>query len=335
MEYDSRTFISIASITALFTFFGVLTMLVNIFSHLRVDYSPYRKQPLIVVFSISLLWMVLLFVSLWIYPHAEPVLILIQLWIGTNLAIIYKYMKETIMFYTTKSIKEKPQEFALVIKDEKIKEYMLNQEYPMAHQSFWGRMILGDYFTAYLYLLEGKICFWFCCLNIRVNNFRKSLKYQYFRTWYVWIYVILIPSLHLLDFLNRRLLTFRPRMTTMFVQPTIIFLNLWTVLTVKAFSVNFKHTMKFENFKVQIMVVQMIGLIFNITHAVLTLIRPEIDNFSEEETINLLFIPIISFFFTLFSIFQRWAFDSKNMSFQMKDPRRTVNMTYSSKINAH
>ncbi len=78
---------------------------------------------------------------------------------GINIAIMYIYMKESIMFFTLKSIQENPKLFGQVMKDDMATQFMLENHYPMEELSLFQRGILGDYFVAYLYLLEGKISF--------------------------------------------------------------------------------------------------------------------------------------------------------------------------------
>mmetsp|Transcript_29886 Transcript_29886/g.26437 ORF Transcript_29886/g.26437 Transcript_29886/m.26437 type:complete len:132 (-) Transcript_29886:558-953(-) len=115
------------------------------------------KRPLIFLFGVILLVNLLLYVSLWLFPYAETIFLAIQFLVGINMFMIYNYIKESLMFHTCQRIERDQDKFIKVVGNEKVSTKMLSYKYPMDDLGWWARYNLGDYFAAFLCLVEGKV----------------------------------------------------------------------------------------------------------------------------------------------------------------------------------
>jgi len=97
------------------------------------------------------------------------------------------------------------------------------------------------------------------------------------------------------------------------IKALIIFLTVSSILIIKMFASNFDKTITFEKFGVQLTTVILLQGLLNLLEAILTMIGPEIQDHTERESINLLFIGIYSIIVMLFSVFQKISFRAKSI----------------------
>mmetsp|Transcript_26962 Transcript_26962/g.23806 ORF Transcript_26962/g.23806 Transcript_26962/m.23806 type:complete len:90 (+) Transcript_26962:183-452(+) len=88
-------------------------------------------------------------ISLFVYPIADPILVLIQILNGYTWIMVYNYIKETIMFYCCKGMIKDQKEFKDIINDKVAMQRMTKHEYPMHKLNFIQRYNMTDYFVAF------------------------------------------------------------------------------------------------------------------------------------------------------------------------------------------
>ena len=134
-EFDNDEFKIIAFVTCACIALAMVLTLINICRHACASYTGVRKRAVITLFVILLLVECLMVVSLWMYANSEPILIFVQICLSVVLIFMYLYMKETLMFFVCKFIKQNPHRVLEVFPDQEVYRYMLTYEYPMMEVS--------------------------------------------------------------------------------------------------------------------------------------------------------------------------------------------------------
>ena len=313
--------------------FSIFFTILNILTHVKTKYSFYRKRPLVIIFSHILACNILLYSSLWIFTYAEPVFLVIQVLVATNMILIYNYIKESVMFYTCKAVKKDNKKFIEILGDKKKSDKMLKYDYPMRELNWFPRYSLADHFVAFWYIIEGKINIIPCWVRIKTNNFRKALKVQKIKTIYLWVFIILIPLLHLLDYLSNEVFDIDLRIVKVLLRVVTVVLTILWIITIKIFASNFGKTIKFEKFSLQLITILLLQGSFNILEAILVIIDPKMEDYSRTESVNLLFICIYSFILMIFAILQKFSFKAKSMYLSTYDDNKVAKLSCNSFID--
>lgn len=313
LSHTTLSFSIIGGIVSLFLSVTFFLTVLNIHSHCKANYNLFRKRPTLFVFCNQLVMITLLYVSLWVYPAAEGLLILIQIIVCSNFMLVFNYMKESILFNCLKSKNEISESFKNIVGDPNLWENLREKVYPMTEIRWPKRSQFSDNFAAYLLWLEGFIQILPCWIRKNWGDFGTALKWQRFKKFYLWVNIGILVTVQSLQFILIDAADQDIGALEVVFRVTRVLTTMSSMMTLNTFSGNFKTTLGYENFskKAASILVTLVSL--NIIPQILRIIDFEFDDYGKEDSQNLVFICIYSFILLFCAFLQTVFFNPSNI----------------------
>lgn len=113
-SYDTDAFISICAITCSCLLLSFILFSYNTYKHVVGMYKWSRRRQIILIYGIMIICTLLLFIALWVYPHAELILIGVGTLLTVNIILFYNYMRETLKSHLEDHFNRYPDHVSLV-----------------------------------------------------------------------------------------------------------------------------------------------------------------------------------------------------------------------------
>lgn len=313
-NYSTTDFTVIAIITWIALAVALIIAITNICRHSRIKYKDSKRQLIIAIYVFYMIWIGLLFMALWLYSNAEPILIAVQILLTLAIFTYYLYMKESLTMYLYNYFMKYELQQKEMIEDKKRRRFMLEREYPMQNIVWCERSQLTDYFVCYWYVLEKKAEFLFW-IDVKLENFGEALKYQITNQVLIYIYVIAVPLVQIIEYILEETNSLDVGGFNLLIisRTFIIIVSLIAVVFLVSFSRSFRNILPFENFYWQVMSVVLIQAGYNIIGSIIRYTQTSIGEYNKQESYTLLFIVIISCAFAFGLLFPTFSLNPETI----------------------
>ena len=312
--YDNDEFIAISVIAWVWMAIAAVVLLLNIIRHLMTKYALSRKQGLVTILWLELSVVGLLFLSLWIYAYAEPLLIIIDIILGLIIIFYYQNIKETLTMFLWKYMNENPHNVRHIIQNDKNRIYMLERDYPMNDLILCKRTEVLDYYTAYWYLIEGsgRVWWWW---NKQFDNFDRAYEFQRNNTVIIGLYLFTMPTVNIIEYIVEKADTMKVGdfSFTVLTRLYILVITVVSIMYMQSFSDSFKKIIPFIDFKNQLATICLWQFFSSLVGGILRTSQAEVGPYDEFDTYQILYIWVFSGLFCIMIIIQFFLLNPTNL----------------------
>ncbi|CAI2374753.1 unnamed protein product [Moneuplotes crassus] len=316
VHYEETPFVVISVISNLFLLCGLICTIYNLAMHSRAKYFAHRKRPIMVILSLVGACIVCLYTSLWFYPWAEAVLILVNILLTISIWTLYHYFKETLMYFTDKYLQANPEELTKVIGDDNKDGFtsrMLEEPYPKDKIPLIQRWKMSDRFVAYLIVVEGyaKV---FPFVNVKIVHFKSALLFMNIKTLYMASFCLLAPLLQAFQYLTKEIIDDQVHFKlSLFLNFFTICMAICSIVFIIGLTTNFKKTLKFEKFRSQVVSVNLMQGSYLIIRILFTFFPLKYTDYTKDESFVLTVVCSYSVVLCIFTLLQLYSFNASRV----------------------
>lgn len=264
------------------------------------------------ILSFELFIVVLLFLSLWIYQYAKPLLILVDIHLSIVWIYFYIHVKESLCRFLRKYFDENPQNLRLILHNEDHRLYMLERKYPFDDLILCKRTEILDYYTTYWYLLEGGGKVWWCKTR-KFKDFKEAFSFQRNNTVVLGIYMFSIPIVAMIEYIIEKTESMKVgNFSFLFITSLYIFaITITAVIYINSFARSFDKILPFMKFKQQLMSISLCQSFSSLVELIVKSSTSEFGPYSEFSSYILLYIWVYSGVFAIVMVMQNIVLGKK------------------------